>query len=482
MRIKSAVAAVALLILLQQALAVNTTYYTQEVDRDHPLFSSSFAEGQANLTTYHFRLYNPLDTPTTAFRLALSSNFTWFLPADLHYMLAPDGVDGNSPYWNLPPLLQNESTEVSFSVDRVVSLPESIAADATPIDAWNGTCTNLVPYGSQENGTALVKEFLAGTNRTQDVTGYYAKDGLLLAHLEGYGTFAVFNVTGLSAVPVSSPDAVSALVRSYADTVTQPSGANLSKLHEALMNAKLLKYRPEHECYMLTGMDDSPCVDRDSCIYACFSVPVCSMVGQSGWSFLDLLQDYNRSVHETNFLLDKALASGKAAEAAPSYWTVKDALDGLSALNRAETKVIFHPLMTSYGFCEPPEYAVPAQTDARRELLDYLADACVQGKIGSISADALHAASLLGPPPGRNTSRSAGNASAANVTGATNPAARMANASNVTGVQRNMTNATGAQPQTATTSDRTNLVLGIAFVMLFGAGFVIGRTAAKRLR
>lgn len=398
-------AAAVLLALLQPAHADNVTYLgssEQVSGYPHPLFSTSFAQAGKNVTTYRFRITNPAATPAASFRIWLSSNFTWFRPQELDYELMPDGVDDDSPYWDIPPIETNETAEVSFAVDGMMGLPNAIGVSAEPLARWETGCSNLAPHNASERSVLLAAGYLNVTNRSQEVTGYYEEGSLLLAYIEGYGTFAVFSINATDpgqARPVSDEPAIAQLVAAYADAATPPSAANLSMLHEALLRTKELKYRPEHECYMLTGMDRFACVDRPSCLYACFSVQVCSLIGQSGYDFLDTIQDYNRSIFRTNSLLDGALDSSQRMAGAPSYETGREAMDDLVSLNRAQTAVMFHPLIMSYGFCEPPDYGVPGQTGARREVLDYLADTCVHGEEERIASEAAHAAPLLAPPP-----------------------------------------------------------------------------------
>jgi hypothetical protein len=467
-------AILAFLVIFHSVSAAN---YTQLSGYPEPLFSSSSIQAQQNLTTYEFRIYNPENIPTTAFRLWLNSSFDWFNPADLTYMLAPDGVVGNSPYWDLPPLLPNESTEVSFSVRGAVGMPQSISVTAVPIDNWSGNC-QLQQFNVSGTDLSLVADFLNETNRSQNLTGYYESGALLLAYLQDYGTFAVFSINGTAAVPVDDQAAVTALVSSYASEAAQPSAANLSLPYYALLQTQSLKYGPEHACYVLTGMDTDPCVNRSTCLYACFSVPVCSDLGSNGWSFIDTIQAYNASVYNVNQLLDTALASSYALSTAPSYATAQTTLDEMTALNRAETSVIFQPLIASYGFCAPPEYGMPLQTGATRELLDYLDANCAQGQAGRITNESLHAAVLLAPPPGNM----AGNVSAAvQPANASNPTVTAQSPANATTTQ-DLANATSAQPNATGTPAPNDVVLIIAAIVLLVCGFLLGRIAARHMR
>jgi len=383
------------------------------LDYPNPLMSSSFAQWNENVSTFRFRIRNIYDLPTSPFRIYLSSNLSWFSPRFFTYPVPPDGFEPgtDAPYWDMPSLWPNESAEVSFAVDRLVGLPDSIAVRAVPLEYNAAGCEYLVPYRSSNLTAGAIAEFLDSTNRSQPLTIYYEYDDGIrarsLVYLEGYGTFAVFEIShsrspasGAGAVRAVSDNAtVSEVVSTYLAAATPKGRGNPSLVYDSLLNSQNLKAGPEHDCLVITGMDRFPCVDRESCLYACFSVPVCSLVGQSGWDFLDTLQDYNRSLARANSLLDSSLDASRDLASSPSHAKAQKMLEELRELNRAESTVIFHPLLTSYGFCPPAEYGLGNQMRARRALVDYLESNCLYGEEQRIIGDAFHAAPLLSPPP-----------------------------------------------------------------------------------
>jgi hypothetical protein len=85
-------------------------------------------------------------------------------------------------------------------------------------------------------------------------------------------------------------------------------------------------------------------------------------------------------------------------EQQPNYENAKKAFDSMVTLNRAETTVIFHPLFTSYGFCQPAEYSMPQQIEARRQVLQYLEDNCLYGEKERIISESLHFSSRITAP------------------------------------------------------------------------------------
>ena len=372
-----------------------------------PLYSSSYANALENKTTYTFRTQNLLDSPTSAFRIRISSDFSWFYPPNFTYPFPPDYMDDESAYWDIPPLLPNETAEVSFTVNRLVGLPEEIDVRSEIIRNWSDDCAYFKPINSSAASFMRVQEYLQETNRSQGMTGYFEEGGLLLVRLDAYGSFAVFSINESGASPVSDGAAIDSIIESYARAGSPGPVGNASALYQAVKNTKSVKFKAEHECYLLTGMANYPCVDRETCLYACFSVPVCSLVGQSGWSFMDTILDYNKSVTEANSRIAAAEASSGTIDRKLDYFTAKAAFDDLVALNRAESAVMFHPLITSYGFCEPPNYGLPVQISARRQLLDYLGSTCLAGEAVRMKEEARRGAPLLSqrpPTPIRNES------------------------------------------------------------------------------
>jgi hypothetical protein len=364
-----------------------------------PLHSSSYANAVENRTVYTFRTQNIEDFPTSAFRIHISSDFSWFDPASFTYPMEPDYMDANSAYWDIPPLLPNETAEVSFTVERLVGLPEEIDVWSEDIGNWSFGCAYLESYNSTATTHFLIRDFLDATNRSQGATIYFEDGGLALVKLDGYNSFAVFSVDESGAHPVSNRTQIDAIVDAYVLAGSPEERGDVSALHKAILNTKSVKYKAEHECYLLTGMAEHPCVDHDTCLYACFSVPVCSLVGQSGWDFMDTILDYNISATGANKALGQAEASSYMLSLSPDYFTAKKSFEDLVRLNRAEGAVMFHPLIASYGFCEPPNYGLPVQISARRQLLDYLGSTCLVGEGERIKDEAARVAPLLQPRP-----------------------------------------------------------------------------------
>ncbi|MFH1785874.1 MAG: hypothetical protein ABH842_05585 [Candidatus Micrarchaeota archaeon] len=371
-------------------------YLASAEEYEHPLFATSYANANDNVTLYRFRILNNETTQTLPFRVWLTSDMNWFDPSIFSYALQPDGSDQGKPYWDLPPIYPNESSEISFTVNRTVGLPDRISVSTQQIDRWSGECSDFAPYNGSSSSKVKIQTYLQSLNKSGNVTLYYEEGDYAIAYLEYYKTYAVFTINNITMV--DDETIISSLASNYTKKVATPVSVDLSEITSAFEGSVTLKADAEAECYRISGMDRNPCVDRDSCLYACFSVPVCSNIGQVGWDFMDTLLDFNQTVSTTNLKLDQMIVSSADFENSPTYEKAEALLEEMIDLNRQETEVIYHPLYISYGFCPPAEYGIPQQLGARRILLDYLEENCIYGKENFIVEESLHTAEVLAPP------------------------------------------------------------------------------------
>jgi subtilisin family serine protease/uncharacterized membrane protein YgcG len=411
-RKKSAALLLLIFLIVFSVVHTQSLNYNLSVEYKHPLYASSYTKWDAEITTFRFKIYNQHNSSTAAFRMWLDSEMSWFEPKNLTYALQPDGYTKEGwPYWNIPPIGFNESTEISFVVNRRVGLPDMINVNTEEISKWSGVCSYLKggihssTFSVQNKSAAkIITEFLQIYNQSQNITIYHKQNvseqsSRYLVYLAQLQVFGVFGINETGAYVVSDKKIISEIVSDYISSSSPNSSANTSKPYEIMKHARELKAAPEKSCMVITGMDRFPCKDRDSCLYACFSVPVCSMIGQAGWSFIDTLLDYKKSIDYTNDVLDDAVDATSVFAQQPTYEHAQNALGLMHTLNTAETKVIFHPLFTSYGFCQSPEYGMPEQIEAKRQLLDYSAAKCLYGEKERIVNESMHFASKIGQLP-----------------------------------------------------------------------------------
>jgi hypothetical protein len=352
---------------------------------NYPISASAYTKSGENDTSIRINLINPYPIPTEAFRLQIEAKASWFYPKNFSYALEPDGYTQSGwPYWDMPPLEHNESVEISFIVKSKIGSTNLINAKAQPLNKWSGGCRYLVPSVLSRNKSAEAKaisEYVFSLNQTQNVTVYFEQSqdntSLILA-LVGpeYGVFRIDN-TNVSVV--TDKDTISGLVREYVAANSPQTTLNESVPYEIIKYSKEAKRGPEDSCLLITGMDRHRCVDRQSCFYSCFSVPVCSYIA-TGWEFIDTMLDYKKTIDAADSSLNKSMDSAYAFKVTPTYRSATAALSDMKTLNKAETNVVYHPLFTVYNFCQPADYAIPKQIEARRVLLDYLDENCLYGE------------------------------------------------------------------------------------------------------
>jgi hypothetical protein len=380
-----------LTILLILLMLILFSYSTASFE--HPLSSTSFIKGNANLSIFRFNIKNIHDSPTLPFRLWLSANLSWFKPKIFNYLLPPDGYNENaSPYWDIPPIFPNESIEISFMVNERVGMPEKINVTTETIHRWDSNCSSLIPINNTYNFTF-----------PKDTTVYYSKNintsKAFLVYLEDYDVFAVFIVPPKSDIYLVSSDEkiIKSVVSSYVNFTSsqiKKSNINTKLIESAILDGKKSKQSSETDCLALTGMNKYPCVDRESCRYACMSVTVCSYVAQ-GWNFIDTLYSYNQTKSSVNSKIDVSLNKASIFSSTPSYNNALSLFEQLIELNRAETALMNHPIFTSYGFCSTPDFSLSLQIKAKNQLLDYMDTYCIYKEEGRIVNESLIAAAKL---------------------------------------------------------------------------------------
>lgn len=363
---------------------------------NYPLFSSSLTKGSDNITIYRFDILNQHSTPIKPFRLWLSSNFSWFDPWQLNYTLAPDGIDYNKPYWDIPTIYPNESVEISFMVKRKVALSEEIEVETQSIDRWQNRCKSVKPI---QNVSGL--NFTLPANSTFYYQEKINETEYVLTKLENYGVFAVFRAnedTDKKIFIEENESIIKYIVSSYIEEIGSKipkPGTNVTYPKQAIITGSRTKTSAENECLALTGMNKYPCTDRTSCRYACFSVQVCSYIGSGGWEFSDTMFDYNKSLYRTNNQIKQAINATSIFADNASYTTAKNAYWEIIKLNQFQTALDYHPLLSSYGYCPVPDYSLSLQIEAKRQLLDYLDVYCIYGEEEGIINESKAAARQL---------------------------------------------------------------------------------------
>jgi len=104
---------------------------------EYPIDARAYikSENNKNFTLIRLRMSNIYDSPTPPFRLHLEAKMSWFKPKLFSYALSPDGyTSGGWPYWDVPPLENNESMEISFIVNGSVGYANLIDVKTDALD------------------------------------------------------------------------------------------------------------------------------------------------------------------------------------------------------------------------------------------------------------------------------------------------------------------------------------------------------------
>lgn len=377
----------------------NVTIFNGQEYLDYPIEASTYSKSGENATTIRLSMVNPYSSSTGAFRLHLEATASWFDPKNFSYALDPDGYTKDGwPYWDIYPLEQNESIEIAFLTQGIIGSTSLIDIKAQPISRWGTKCSSLLPdVLAKTNATAdAIARYIFSLKETRDVTLYFEKKeaNTTLALVLIGSDFGVFKINNTNVSAVSDNDTIAGLVRKYVSSRSPGTTVNVSKPYEIIEYSKNVSAGPQKSCFLITGMDRNKCVDRTSCFYSCFSVPVCSYIA-NGWEFIDTMHDYKETVDAADKKFNKSLESTYAFKKAPSYDLATTALEDMEELNKAETKVFYHSLFTVYNFCQPADYAIPNQIEARRILLDYLDENCLKGEEKKIINQSIQFASKL---------------------------------------------------------------------------------------
>ncbi len=158
--------------------------------------------------------------------------------------------------------------------------------------------------------------------------------GFALIKLNGQETY-VFS--GSAGDVLDSSDAIkTALVQDvYARAEYQKK---LDGAKTALSDFKVGKQAQEAKCNQYLGVDKKPCTDRETCVIACFAVPLCNSL-INGAGFWEAMLDYNQKMTKLNAEVGEAetllggFEQGKIDEAVAKLDSLISTANNLSASN-----------------------------------------------------------------------------------------------------------------------------------------------------
>lgn len=127
----------------------------------------------------------------------------------------------------------------------------------------------------------------------------------------------------------------------------------------------------EEMCLHLTGSDEHPCYDNQSCFQACLIPPVCQpMAYGGGWPFLSQIVAFNYGYNRLNELEKEypEILARALADKNESSWRSYE--KWLTEVNVEATKLNQNLLVGGYYFCPEPGFDMNALTEAKMHFFE----------------------------------------------------------------------------------------------------------------
>jgi hypothetical protein len=125
------------------------------------------------------------------------------------------------------------------------------------------------------------------------------------------------------------------------------------------------QYPERTTCEQYTGVDKMPCYDKESCLKACYAVPICSMIKSE--PFIYTILDWNilRNKVDDSFLV--VYDDLENAETVSEYSTLRNSINTLKQ-NIEELEE--NGLYSVYGFCEDMSLSYDSLDSAESTILE----------------------------------------------------------------------------------------------------------------
>lgn len=125
------------------------------------------------------------------------------------------------------------------------------------------------------------------------------------------------------------------------------------------------QYPERSICEQYTGVDKMPCYDRDSCLKACFAVPICSMIKSE--QFIFTILDWNIAKEKVD---DSFLVVYNDLEDAETISDYSNLRDSINTLKRNMEEMEENGLYSVYGFCEGMDLSYSSLNSAKSTILE----------------------------------------------------------------------------------------------------------------
>lgn len=125
------------------------------------------------------------------------------------------------------------------------------------------------------------------------------------------------------------------------------------------------QYPDRKTCEQYTGVNKMPCFDKESCLKACFAVPICSMVKSE--PFILTILDWNNKKITMDEELSNVLSKLENADSSSEYAGVRNSIKSLKTkMEDLESNGLYDV----YGFCKDMNISYISLTSANNLILE----------------------------------------------------------------------------------------------------------------
>jgi hypothetical protein len=130
-----------------------------------------------------------------------------------------------------------------------------------------------------------------------------------------------------------------------------PTDAEIGEVWSYLEAFNQTRQPEEQACRLTTGTDRFPCIDRNSCLAACYT-PMCHDAATSWefvdaiWGFINATEEMDRGLWKAKVNLDSMKDKSKDLDSA-----ITDSLDGMEQARQGSKGLTDNWLFTAYYFC-----------------------------------------------------------------------------------------------------------------------------------
>jgi hypothetical protein len=145
------------------------------------------------------------------------------------------------------------------------------------------------------------------------------------------------------------------------------------------------QYPHRRTCEQYTGVDKMPCYDRDSCLKACFAVPICSMIKSE--PFIYTILDWNTAKNKVDNSFSNVYEDLENAKTISDYSKLRNSI---TSLENDMDEMEKNGLYSVYGFCKDMDISYDSLDYAKSIILD-IEEALGSESLVKQKANSIHA-------------------------------------------------------------------------------------------